>query len=302
MLGLFRVIKFALQDIGRNISLSFMTVLILVLMLLSMNTLLTLQVLTGEAVRDIKDQIDVSIFFDHEVTDAQVEEIRAYVDSFPGVVGVEYLDRETVLEMFRTVHSDDVDILASLEEVGENPLGPTMIIKTREPRDYEEIITALSIPEYEFIIESKTFTDTQTQIERIDTITGNVEKAVFALSAFFAVIAFFVIFNTIRVAIYTQRREIGIKKLVGATNWFVRGPYVIEAVLFSVLSVLISGSIVWVAAQFLDPYISVIFQREPFLTNYFLDNILVLTSVQFVGVLLLTVITSGLAMRRYLRT
>lgn len=302
MLGFFRIIKFAFQDMARNMSLSFMTVLILVLMLLSMNTLVVVRALTSQAITSVKNQIDVSIFFDHEVSDADVEEVRAYVDSFPEVTGIQYKSRDIVLEEFRNIHASNPDILASLDELGENPLGPTMIVKTREPSDYQKIITALTVPEYETLIEAKTFADTEKAIDRIGAVTNQVEKAVFVLSGLFAIIAFFVIFNTIRVAIYTQRREITIKKLVGATNWFVRGPYVVEAFIFSVISVCITAVVIFFAAGLLDPYIAVIFGEDRFLTQYFSSHIMVIAGLQFLGVLILTIATSGLAMRRYLRT
>ncbi|PIR73984.1 MAG: hypothetical protein COU35_05015 [Candidatus Magasanikbacteria bacterium CG10_big_fil_rev_8_21_14_0_10_47_10] len=302
MVSILRIIKFALQDIARNISLSFMTVLILVLMLLSVNTLLIVRAMTRQAVVTVKDQIDVSVYFNHQVNEEQVQEVRSYVDSFPEVTDVEYYDRDAVLEEFRVTHKDNPEIIASLDELGENPLGPTMVIKTREPQDYQKIITALSIPEYASIIEAKTFADTEKAIEKIDTITRQLEQAVLVLSAFFVVIAFFVIFNTIRVAIYTQRREIAIKKLVGATNWFVRGPYLIQALIFTTISVAVIGVVLYGGLAFLDKYIDVIFSTQSFLTNYFSSNILAIAGAEFGGVLLLTLSTTGLAMRSYLRT
>lgn len=301
MLSFLRIIKFAFQDVGRNISLSFMTVLILVLMLLSVNTLVIVQAITEQAVATVKDQIDVSVYFQSDVTQEEIDEVRSYIDSFPEVTEVTYVGTDEVLAQFREMHKDNPDILASLDELGENPLGPTMIIKTREPGEYQNIITALGVPEYEHIIEAKTFADTEKAIDRIGAITGQVEQSVLILSALFTIIAFFVIFNTIRVAIYTQRIEIGIKKLVGATNWFVRGPYIIESILFSLCSVIIAGALIWVTIGLLDPYVAVILDAEYFLTNYFNSHILVLAGSQFLAVLALTIITSGLAMRRYLR-
>lgn len=301
MLAFLRIIKFAFQDIGRNFSLSFMTILILILMLLSMDTLISVRALTQEAVGAIKDQIDVSIYFRPEVTDENITEIRTFVESFPEVTGIEYKKPDEVMAEFQEVHKENPEILSSLTELGQNPFGPIMVVKTREPGDYEKVITAISIPEYETIIEAKTFGDTQKAIERVDVITKNVEKFVLALSALFALIAFFVIFNTIRVAIYTQRIEIGIKKLVGATNWFIRGPFVIESLFFTVVSVALSGVVVYFITRTIDPYITVIFGVSGFLTNYFASHILLLAGIQFGAVLLLTILTSGLAMRRYLR-
>ncbi|MCF6276572.1 MAG: permease-like cell division protein FtsX [Candidatus Magasanikbacteria bacterium] len=298
----FRVVKFAFQDILRNFSLSFMTVLILVLMLLSINTLIIIRVLTFEATNTIKNQIDVSVYFDYTSTEEDVSEVLSYLESFPEVVEITLMTRDEVLVDFKEQHKDSPDILASLEELSENPLGPTLVVKARETSDYDKIITALSVPEYEDIIEAKTFADTEQAIERIDTVTSNLEKFIFAFSGLFAVIAFVIIFNTIRVSVYTQRMEITIKKLVGATNWFVRGPYLVEAVLFSFLSTIFALAFVFMTIDVIDPYIKSVFQRSDILTNYFNSNIIMLFVLQFVGVLLLTAFSSFLAMRRSLKS
>ena len=285
----------------RNFSLSFMTVLILVLMLLSVNTLTVVNVITKEAVQTVKDQIDVSVYFSNDANDEQIQEVKSYIDSFPEVTDITYLDRDQVLAQFKEQHKDNTEIVASLDELGENPLGPTMIIKTREPQDYQKVITALTIPEYESIIEAKTFGDTEKAISRIQVVTTQVERFTLTISVLFAVIAFFIIFNTIRVAIYTQRIEISIKKLVGATSWFVRGPYIAESFIFSIISVFVSYIIIKIVLHFVDPYMAIIFQREAILVNYYQANLLYLLTIQFLVVLFLTVMSSLLAMRKHLK-
>ncbi len=300
-MSFFRIIKFSLQDMGRNISLSFMTVFILVLMLLSINTLLGVRILTDQAISGIKDQLDVSIHFNYEAEDSEVEEVVNFASAFPEVTETEFLDRDQVLEQFQNTYKDNENIVASLEVLEKNPLGPMLILKTKEPLDYEKVIKALSIPEYETIIETKTFGDTQKAIERIHVVTSQVENFTLFLTSLFAIIAFVIIFNTVRVAIYTHRIEISIKKLVGASNWFVRGPYIVESFIFSIISILLAGGIIWLTLSFIDPYISVIFQSGSVLTNYYSSHIIELVSLQFGAVLLLTVLTSSLAMRRYLK-
>jgi cell division transport system permease protein len=121
------------------------------------------------------------------------------------------------------------------------------------------------------------------------------------LSVMFVVIAFFIIFNTIRASIYTQRMEISIKKLVGASNWFVRGPYIVESLFFSILSVLITYSAVLVFSGLIDPYMHVVFGDVSILTNYFKSNIIVFAGLQFAAVFVLTIVSSALAMRKHLR-
>ncbi|MFA6424471.1 MAG: permease-like cell division protein FtsX [Candidatus Magasanikbacteria bacterium] len=296
-----RILKFALQDIARNFGLSFMTVLILVLMLLSVNALWSVRVITNEAVNLIKDQVNVSVYFSAEAGDKNVSEINKYVSAFPEVVKVDLQSAEDVLTSFKQRHSQSKDILGALSELNSNPFGPTMIIKTKEPGDYKKIIKALSVPEYENLIEAKSFDEHESAIEKIQNITSRTEKVVAGLVLLFACISFLIVFNTVRSAIHTQRIEIGIKRLVGASNWFIRGPYLVESFMFSILSLAASIGLLYFALRFIDPYLSVVFPSGFSLTNYYNSNILYVFGVQFVCVLALTILSSGLAMRRQLR-
>lgn len=301
MLSFFRVLKFAFQDLWRNLSLSFMTVFILVLMLLSVNTLWSLDILTKQAVESVKSQIDVSIYFVPQATDKNVSEIKSYVQLFPEVTKVTLESKEDVLAAFKEQHKFQKEALDALDELGSNPFGPTMIIKTKEPKDYKKIIDALNVPEYETIIEAKSFDNHEDAIERLQNITNRIERIGFGLTVLFAVISFLIIFNTIRVAIASQRVEISIKRLVGASNWFIRGPYIVESFIFTVLSIGLTGLLVYVALRWIDPYLAVILPNGFSLTNYFYSNMLMLFGVQALAVLFLTVVSSALAMRKQLK-
>ena len=301
MLSFLRILKFAFQDVWRNLGLSFMTVFILILMLLSVNTLWSLDVITKAAVEAVKKQIDVSIYFVPEATDKNVDEIKSYVGMFPEVVSVTLLSKEDVLAAFREQHKMQPEALDALDELGANPFGPTMIVKTKEPKDYKKIIDALNVPEYETIIEAKSFDNHEEAIERLQNITNRIERVGFGLTILFAVISFMIIFNTIRVAIVTQRTEIGIKRLVGASYWFIRGPYLFESLIFTVLSIACTIGLVYLALRWVDPYLAVVLPNGFSLTNYFYSNMLRLFGIQALAVLLLTIISSGLAMRRQIK-
>ncbi len=302
MVTFFRAIRFAFQDMLRNFSLSVMTVLILVLMLLSVNTLLIVRVLTVEATNTVKDQVDVSVFFARGATNEDINEVRSYIRTFPEVTEETYFTPEEVLSDFRAEYDYNQTIMSSLDELGDNPLGSMLVIKTRATEDYQKIIDALSVPEYAKLIEAKTFSDTEKAISRIHTITSQVERFSVAVTGLFALIAFIIIFNTVRVAIYTQRTEIAIKKLVGASNWFVRSPYIIEAFVFSVISVALTVGIMYGAILLLDPRVAYVFGEANILTNYFSSHILVLVGGQALAVLILTVTSSVMAMGKYLRS
>lgn len=301
MVSFWRVLKFAFQDLGRNLGMSFMTVFILVLMLLSFNTLWSVEVLTKQAVQTVKEQINVSIYFSPDSKDEEAIDVKEYLSGFPEVIQIEMRSREDVLRFFRERHSLSSEVLSALDELGGNPFGPTVVVKTKEPGDYKKIIEALNAPEYENLIEAKSFDEHAEAIDKIQNITNRIEGAGMGLTVLFALISFLVIFNTVRVAINSQRFEIGIKRLVGASNWFIRGPYFIESVFFTVVSVIITAIILKFALKWVDNYLWVVFTDGFSLTNYYNSHILYVFGVQILAVLALTVVSSSLAMRRQLK-
>lgn len=301
MPSFFRIFKFAFQDIGRNLGLSFMTIFILILMLLSVNSLWSMDTVTKEAVRLVKDEVNVSLYLADDATDKDVEILRTYIRTMPEVTGVDVKPREQVLKDFQKRHQLEQLMLDSINELGANPFGPTIIIKTREPEDYKKVIDAISVPEYENLIDDKSFEGHENVLTNIQRITDRVQKVSLGMSLLFALIAFLIIFNTIRVAIQTQRIEISIKRLVGANNWFIRAPYLVESFLFTVLSVAITAVIVYFALKWLDVYIGVVFPNNFSLLSYYQEHAVFIFGVQAMAVLILTFISSTLAMRKQLK-
>jgi cell division transport system permease protein len=301
MISLLRVFKFALQDIGRNIGLSAMTIFVLVLMLLSVNIFWSIDMVTRQAVNLVKDEVNVNIYLAAAATDKEIEEIRSYITSFSTVQDARVLSKQQVLDSFQDRHRTSPEVLDALKEIGNNPFGPTIVIKTKEPGDYQEILNALNVPEYASLIEAKSFEGHEDAISRLQNITNRIETIGLGLSFIFALISFLIIFNTIRVAIYTHKTEISIKRLVGAQNWFIRGPYLVESVIFSLISVIITAVVIYYSFRWIDPYLGVVFPNSFSLTNYYKSNILYLSLVQTTAVLLLTTISSSLAMRKHLK-
>lgn len=301
MASFFRIFKFAFQDIGRNLGLSFMTIFILTLMLLSVNTLWSMDTVTKEAVRLVKDQVNVSLYLAADASDKDIDTLRTYIRSMPEVTAVDIESREEVLRSFQKRHQLEQPVLDSLNELGGNPFGPTVIVKTREPEDYKKVIDAISVPEYETLIDDKSFEGHENVLTNIQRITDRIQKVSLGMSLLFALIAFLIIFNTIRVAIHTQRIEISIKRLVGANNWFIRGPYLVESVIFSVLSVAITAVAVYFALKWLDVYLGVVFPNNFSLLTYYREHAIFIFGVQALAVLTLTVVSSVLAMRKQLK-
>lgn len=295
-----RIIKFAVQNIWRNLGLSFMTVTILVVTLLSFNVFVGMSAMTQHAVATVKEKIDASIYFAPEATDAQVQEVQEFLRTFPEVKELTLKTRDEVLTQFKEKHKNNTDVMGSLEELEGNPFGPTLVITTHEPGQYITVLKTLNTPDLQKIIEGKTFDNNEGFIDRLQLVTRRVEQFMLGITALFLLIAFLIIFNTIRVAIYTQREEISIKKLVGATNWFIRAPFLLDGVAYTFVSVGVAVALVFGILGFIDEYIQAVFNASFSLIAYFRSHPLIFV-YEIAAVLLLTCISSALAMRKYLR-
>ncbi len=298
-----RVIKYAVQNIIRNIGLAFITITILTLALVSVNTLIGLRGLASAAISAVEQQVDVSIFFTPTATDKQIEQVKNYVYDVAAVNKTDYVSPADALAAFRVRHTDDTDILKSLDVLEQNPLGAILIVRTKDTNDYKKILTALSSDNFKSIIQKRSFEDRGKIVENVQLVTSRLERFSIGLAALFALIAIIIVFNAIRVAIYTQREEISIKKLVGATNGFIRAPFLIEAFIYVSVSIAATSFVIMFMTRVLDPYLGPLFADNGFsLYGIFFNRGPLMFAIEFVIVLLLAWLTAAFAMRKYLRT
>ncbi len=299
---LHRSVRFALQNVRRNIWLAVATVLVFVLMLLTVNILVGIHVLAQAAIASVEERIDVSVHFRKGTSEALVFAARDYLAGLSQVKSVEYVSAEEALTRFTERRSANKDILHALDTVGSNPLGPELIITARTPEDFAFILEALANPTFGDAIEKKNFSDHEEMIGLIESLTRKVRLFVVGLAGVFAVIAILIVLNSIRVSVYTHREEIGIMRLVGADNHFIRLPFALEGVIFSVVATIIAAAIVLPATAAVQPALTTFFEGATVgLNEYYLANWYWLFGLQAVGLSLLAVLASALAMGRYLK-
>lgn len=301
-LSLARVSKLASQQFHRNLWLSIVTITLLVLSLLSVNLIVSLGAIGQSAKMAVQDKIDVSVYFKPTVSDDQVQSVKSELQALPEVKEVEYIAKESSLERFKERHEDDPVILESLQELGENPFGATLAIKAKDAEQYPRIIAFLEDPKYQDLIEEKNFDDHELVIKKINALMRNIRSFGLAVAGIFGAIAILVVVNTVRVAVYTHRGEIGVMRFVGASNWFIRGPFLLEAVLFSFVATIIAAAITYLGLHFAQPYINSLFNgSSPSLISYYNQYFAMIFGAQFLAILILTMISSFFAVRRYLR-
>jgi len=298
-LSLFRALKFSIQDISRNFWLSVVTVVILFLSLFSINVMLTVKVVGDLAVDVVKDKIDVSWFLSTGASEEEILALKAQVNSLSEVDSIKYLSKEDALEIFKEKHRDDPDILQSLNELGKNPLTPALIIKPKDVDRYDDLITNLNKIDNDIIV-SRNFTDYKTMISKINAITNKVAEAGIVISIIFIFITILVVYNSIRVAIYTHKQEIAIMKLVGASNFFVNLPYVFSSLFYTLFGLAFVWAIYYPFLGLLQPYLEAFFVGENInIIDYFNVNFVQIFALQFFVTAIINIIASLIAVKKY---
>jgi len=273
-----------------------------VLTFITVNSLLVLNVVTDSAIQSLQDKVDVSIYFGNEVKEADILEVKDFLSTHSQIKQIEYVSADDALQKFRQFHQDDATILESLEELDENPLGGTLIVKTEKIADYKNISEILDNSKYNEMILDKNYDDNEQFIATINDISQKVNRVVTIAIIVFTLIVIVVVFNTIRVAIYTHKEEIGIMKLVGANNMFIIYPFLIESVIYAVLALILSIAITYPLLSLIEPYLAGFFQgSELNIIGFFNKNYIYIFGLELIGSIILNIISSGIAIRRYLK-
>jgi cell division transport system permease protein len=295
-----RIIKSGLKSFWRNGWLSVATISIMILTLLVIGTLLMLNVIASAVLLNLQEKIDISVYFKLEANEEDILVVKSQLEKLVEVERVEYVSRDDALERFRERHKDNPYLIQSLQELGENPLEASLNIKAQEASQYETISTFLEGIYYNNIIDKVDYRQNKEVIDRLSNLIANVKLGGLILSGIMILIVLLVTFNAIRLAIYSSRGEIKIMRLVGANNWFIRGPFIVEGILYGIISSLFTIGVLYPVFYFISPKISGFLPIEDFFV-YFQANVwafLVLLLVIGVG---LGAISSFIAIRKYLK-
>ncbi len=256
---LFRIIKFGLQTFSRNGLLSATTTVIMVLAVLVFNGLLVFNVVANSATDSIQDKIDISVYFKASAAENQILNLQKGLQSLAEVRAVEYVSQEKALEIFKNNHGDNDAVSQALAELQVNPLLASLNIKAKAPELYPTIAGFFENPNLESLIEKVTYGENKDAINRLAAIISTVKNVGWGMTIFLALVAVMVTFNTIRLAIYSNREELAVMRLVGASNKFINGPYVVAGVIYGVLAalvgILISTPMILVSSPYVEAFI-----------------------------------------------
>lgn len=300
-ISFFRIIKMGVTNFRRNLWLAGASTLIMTITLIILSVLSLLFVITNSSVRTIQQRVDISAYFKNGLAESQIQDIKSDLEKDSRIDEVRYVSADDALAKFKSDHANDPLLIESVGELNENPLPATLQIKAKNLDDYPAIAELLNSDQYHASIEKVNFEDNRTLISRLNNLLKFIITVGIILIAVFSSIAILVIFNTITLTIYNRKEEVEIMRFVGATNWYIRGPFIVEAILYSVLATIITSALIF------PIYTGVLPKISHYLTpagDTFNGNIVLfigLIIIQLAIALLLSIVSSLLAMRKYLR-
>ena len=295
-----RIVNYGINNFWRNGWLSTTTVVIMVLALCVTIGLVLFNVLTDQAVATIQDKIDISVYFKPATPEDQILSVKQALESLSEVKNVDYVSSDQALENFKVTHKDDETITQAINELNENPLVPSLNVKAKRPNQYAAIAQHLSNPNLTPLIDKVSYSENQVVIDRLNSIINNVNRGGFALTVLMTLVAGLVVFNTVRLAIYSNRDEISIMRAVGASNSLVRGPYVVQGIIAGVVAAVFSIIVSLPVVFMVSPYFRASIEGVD-IFKYFTSNLIVLLGYQVLFGAFIGSFSSFIAVRRYLK-
>lgn len=278
-----------------------MTTIFIMVMIISVLTFLFLLQKTSQfLISSLEEKIDLCVYFNEDSLEEEILEVKEQISQLPEVKKVEYVSKEEALQKFIQRHQKEEVIMESLKEVGGNPFLASLNIQAWEATQYANISSFLDQSSFKNLIAKVDYYQKKPVIERLSSLTSNINRGGIILSIILALIAFLVAFNTVRLAIYSSKEEIETMKLVGASNWFIRGPFLVQGAIVGLLAALITLLIFGILILFFGPKINLVAPGLN-LHHYFFSNILIIFLIQFLAGVGLGVFSSWLAVRKYLK-
>ncbi len=255
-----RILTFAVNDFGRNKGISIASIFVLTVTIMLVTGLFFFQGLTGYLTSQIQDKIDVTAYFKSGTAEQDILNVKdEIIKTTPSIKNVEYISQDQALATFNANHKDNPVLAKALQEVGDNPFLPSLNITTSgDPLQYAQIANVLQTSDFSKLIEKVDFSQKKDTIEKVYSITTNINIFGLIFGAILILVAILVVFNTIKLAIENSKEEISAMRIVGASNWFIRGPFVIQGIIYGIFAFIICFLISGLFAYFMASKISVV--------------------------------------------
>lgn len=304
ILDLRRIIKSGFVNFKRSSFVSLSSVLVMTITLSVVTMIIFSQAILNFSLASLEDKVDVTVYFTQSAQESEILSLKESIEKLPEVASVDYVSALQALDNFKERHANDYLTLQALEELDENPLGATLNIQAVETSQYEAISNFLESDGaldsgQKVIVDKINYAQNKLVIDRLISISEGAKRLGIALTIVLMAISLIITFNTIRLVIYIAREEITVMRLVGAENHYIRGPFLIEGMLYGLISAVITMIIfypmtLWVGAN-MTSFLGIN------LHTYYIANFFQLFVITGVFGMILGTVSSYLAVRAYLK-
>ncbi|OGG88985.1 hypothetical protein A2592_01665 [Candidatus Kaiserbacteria bacterium RIFOXYD1_FULL_42_15] len=299
-----RVLRSGFVGFWRSAYVSLASIFVITIALFVIGSTMMIDQLLVVSLQQLQAKVDINVYFVTTAGQDDIDALKTSLEALPDVAQVTYTSREQALAEYRAKYQSDTVAMQALDELEENPLGATIAIQAKAVSQYENIASFLDEQKAQEepqnpIISRINYADKRDSISKLQAIIDAVERASFITQIVLIIAAILITFNTIRLAIYTAREEISIMRLVGASNMFIRGPFMLQGVMYGVIAGVLALLILYPILVWMGPKTEIFFGLNIF--DYFVSDFSnIFITLVGIGVAL-GLVSSVLAVARYLR-
>lgn len=258
-------------------------------------------ILLGKAsqilVKKLEEKADLSVYFKAEVPEEEILKLKDEISRLEGVDKIEYTSKEEALKRFTERHKQNKTIMEAIKEVG-NPFLSSLSIKTRGSSYIEKVLSYLENAKDK--IKEKDYFERKLAIEKIFSISHNIRRALLFLTIFFAFVSLLFVFTAIHLSLISYREEIAIQKLVGASNWTIRFPFIFQGIITGIISTFIAIFLIVILTISISGKLN-IFSPDLRLVEVMKNNFFLLLFSGALFGIFLGLFSSLMALRKYIR-
>ena len=293
------------KNFVRGGAVSAATVLIMTVTLAIIGSLIFLSALLSYTLQMIEDKVDVSVYFVTTASETDIFAVRDQLQKLPQVTSVTYTSAADALTAFRARHENDQLTLQALDELGGNPLDASLEVQAKNPSEYESIVNFLEASPAlsasgTSVIDRINYAQNKEVIDRLSLAIQATREIGLAVVVLFALASILIAFATVRLAIYTAKDEIAVMRLVGASNAYIQGPFIVTGIITGVTAAVLVLLLLWPATWYAGEKTSSWFGGFN-VASYYAAHFASIFTLLIVSSIVLGAIASVLAIHRYLK-
>ena len=292
--------KQSLQGFARNLSTTLGSIITIFLSLFIIGVFLVGALVVDNIVKSVESEVSITAYVKDDASSQQIEEVQTFIRGLDGVADVSFTTKEEALEKFRNMSSN----AAIVDELGGNPLPASINVELSDPQQVQDVANQIEQSQaFAKIADEDNPSDSlkygQRTVEKLFSVTNYLRYIGIALIVLLVFIALVFINNTIRLAIMARRKEIAIMRLVGASNGFIRGPFLMEGALHAIIGAVLGIGCIELLRNFALPRLQSSLTFLPIELGF--NSFLMIYLILLVAGLIIGLVGSALAMRRYLK-